>query len=271
MTNITVTHTPRGPEATATLADKFLYWGVPINRFAIRLHQVRRTVGIVRMVVIVLLLVLTFGLFFAHVFLRANIETIITALFWTTPHTSLLSLWIGGVILLYLITRSVRHSLSVNPVQRRGWAREGLIPALVSATTAEAKRFARRNRLDIAKSFSEPVLASLRRAFLRGSDAEHAEVGPIHITRALLEETSIKVLMGRADIGYDQLAGPIDRLLAKQPARDSKNTTQTNEAWFHTLFASYHYAYTHRRARVTPVALLVAAVRTSASRDFLFT
>lgn len=259
--NISVIQTPRGPEASATLAGAFLYWGKPINAFSLALDRVRRIVSGVRIVIIALVLAVTFGSFFWYVVFKSGPEAVISGSLWQSTHPALLAFWIGVLVVLYAITRNIRSGFATKSVLRRAYAREGVVPTVAAASLGEMKRFARKDRHDIAKSFAPTALAALARAYRSAHAARHAEVGPAHLVLALLQETTIKVLLGRMGLHLDRIAEPLGRLLAKNPLHSDREETKLGEKCFETLFDAYHYSYTHRRERVTPVAMLVAAVR----------
>lgn len=263
MTKISFTPNPQRHEASATLAGNFLYWGKQINPFELALDRIRRIAGIVRVVVFIAILIASFGYFVMETLVRYDIEAVGTLTFWKTPHLELLTFWIGMLVVLYGISRIIRARDTVAAVQKRMYTREGGVDALGATSFAEKNRFARKHRIDIAKSFNKEAMRVVRRAYQYASASHHHELGAHHLIAALLEQSSIQVVFGRMGVHKDRITEPLGRVLAKEEVRAEGSSTILGVDCFEILFDAYHYAYAHRSQWVSPVAILVAAVQHS--------
>ncbi len=250
----------------AELGGTFLFWGKRIDPFELTLDRVRTMTRAAIVIIFTLIAALLLGYFFWYAGFVSGIDTLLTVEFWRTPHPGLLALWLGLLDVLYLVSRAIRATELVRSVQRRTYQRDAALPALVPVSPIEVKRFTKRERLDIARTFASAAMQAIAKAFAFADGQKHAELLPMHLIAALLTTQPILILFGRLGIHRSKIEEPLTRLLAKQAVRQEGTGTTLSTAFFETVFDAYLYAYEHRRPAVSPVSLFVAA----ASHDAVF-
>ncbi|MBI4133529.1 ATP-dependent Clp protease ATP-binding subunit [Candidatus Uhrbacteria bacterium] len=256
---------------SAELAGTLLFWGKRIDSFELTLDRVRALTKTAISVVCILVAALLLGYFFWHVGFVEGVDVVFTTAFWGTPSLALLALWLALLDVLYLVTRAIRAAELMRPVQRRTYLREGGLPSMTPVSPVEAKRFSRKNRIDIARTYAPASLQAIASGFARASAAKHAELLPTHLIAALVSTKPLLILFGRLGIHRSKIEEPLERLLGTQSLRHEGATTALGTAFFETVFDAYYYAYEHRRPRVSPVSLFVAAAaHDSAFQEILF-
>lgn len=253
----------RGFAASAELAGFFLHWGKRLDPFELALDGIRRVVTFFRSGIIVLAVVACFGVFAWSSYVADRENAVSNALklsFWQKPGVGQLFFWVGLLLILYMISRMIRESELVRPVQKREYAREGASPTLLSASFSDRKKIGKKKRLDISHTFAFPTLQAITTGYKLADKQKHAEFLPVHIINALLATPAITLLFGRLGIHRSRIEEPVGRLLEKLPVRGEGNGTLLSSVFFETVFDAYVNAYEHRRPAVSPVSLFVAAV-----------
>ncbi|MBI4281125.1 ATP-dependent Clp protease ATP-binding subunit, partial [Candidatus Uhrbacteria bacterium] len=246
--------------AAAALGGKFLYWGKRIDLFEISLDRARFFVRRSFFVFLSLIAVAGLGYFLWQTVLRAEVVS--------APDPTLLAFWISLLAVMFIVGRVMRNQEQSKAVSRREFSREKITPALEVVPFADGKRQSRRERLDISQTFAPESQEALRRAF-ELADGAKQDVLPLHIIAALRSSKPVLILLGRLGIHPDRFSEPLDRLLAKQAVRDS--FTRLSPATREVIFEAYAYAYAHRRPRVSPLSLFIAAVLAEAGvREVFF-
>lgn len=249
----------RGFAVGAELAGMFLYWGKRLDVFELALDRVRRVTRIIVNLVFIVIAVMLFGYFAWQIGFVRDASSLFTNEFWTTPSLIQLAWWLGLLDMLYLGSRAIRAREETRFVQRRTYVREGAMPAPVAVSLVEAGRRHRPARLDISRTFAPLTLEVVRKGFALADENKHTELLPIHLIAALLPTPPVTLLFGRLGINRSRIEESVERLLLKQSIRPTAAGVAPSAAFFETVFDAYHYAYEHRRPRVSPVSLFVAA------------
>lgn len=194
--------------------DGFLVWPEAIDPIAASLRRLRLKVNAgVHMALIVAILAML-GMFIWEVLhLDDPIAVLRTWDFWFIGRWYVTVFWLAGFLACFTVYRISEFSSNIKTLPN--WAKTK------AQQKEEAKQVDTRHqqfRFDIAPYFSEEARSVIEKAYELAESLGRTEVSPVTLFASALASSSGSVFMVRLGMRFDDVKGPLARLLHRDPA-----------------------------------------------------
>ncbi|MDP2631299.1 MAG: ATP-dependent Clp protease ATP-binding subunit [Candidatus Uhrbacteria bacterium] len=182
-------------------------------------------------------------------------EEIIKADTWWTPSPIIFGFWLAVLCAMFMFYRMLSRSTDskkVPSLERDKLDEVTVIPSLDVVERHE----------DIAKVLTPGAFHTLEVAYGIASDAKHREVLPIHIFTSSLDSRSVRVLMVRLGISFEEMKGALQRRMQTVPTGDTEFGSAAREI----VAKAFRRAAMYNQPKVTASALFAECY---ASDEFL--
>ncbi|OIO18667.1 MAG: hypothetical protein AUJ23_03210 [Candidatus Magasanikbacteria bacterium CG1_02_32_51] len=245
----------------------FVYFGQSLTFYNIQLHQARKILNFVR-----ILLALVFWLGFWSLFVYSvwhtdkNIDKIFTASFWFDNKEKIHFLfWFGFVSLGYLFYRLTVQNIVKEKIDYN-FLKKNIIKDDISVTDwLNIKKISHKDKFDLNNFLTENTKEVLQKSFLLAKDNNNSEITSLHIFYTLLSSDEIIGIFVRLGISIKSLQARVGSLLKK-----TKNTIDANNKYFgddfwQIIFNTFDITANFKDSAIRTSELLLATVRQSES------
>lgn len=253
-----------GMSAGFLVREKFLFWGEPLTKYHITLRRAQRWLDRFRILGGIIFGLGFLGLFAWHIYEKGIFEEVLTLEYWLeTSDFYKVIFWLAIISFSYLLYRAIILGQPQDIVEMREYDEkktEKKEPIL--QTWQEVKKFPRKRRKNIAKTYTEEARKVLENAYGLAIKYENDAVTSTHIFYSLLSSPSITGVFIRLGIPVKILQAKLGQLFIKST---QPRIPLISEDVQQILFQAYENAYAGRQEFVHVTELLVATVCQSES------
>lgn len=241
------------------MPDMVLYFSRRVNKVSAYgrrfLQWFHRLVDVICLVVA--LGSLGYGIWFV---VQQTVQGQDTLTLFITPHPTLVWIWVGLLLVLFLIYRitSVSEQLKVLPELSIVRITEHRLTGLNQWQTAHQIRG--KSKLNLAEYIAEDGIRAIEDAVILATQLKHSSVTPVHVFASALKSPQASVVIGR--LGVDaatlvkKIASALHRLDTKQASKEVELSASARSA----LVLAGYFARHDKRPRLEATQLLQATL-----------
>lgn len=246
----------------------FVYFGQSLTLYNIKLHQARKILNFVR-----ILLALVFWLGFWAMLVYSvwqtdkNISKLLTVSFWIDDKEKMRILfWLGFIALTYLFYRffvqnKVVEAIDYNFLKKNVDKKDDI----TAKDWLGIRKISHKNKFDLSNFLTESTKEVLQNSFLLAKTNNSSEITPFHIFYTLLSSSEIIGIFVRLGISVQSLKAKVNSLINK-----SRNTTKADNKYFgddfwQIIFNTFDITTGFKDSAIRTSELLLATVRQSES------
>jgi ATP-dependent Clp protease ATP-binding subunit ClpC len=253
-----------GKGVVGYLDGYLLSWSRKINHQYIKLYKIERLINKLVFLVLFVLGALGLASLVYSIYLTSLIDvaSIIKSAYWLAgENTYLFIFWISllfDMYIIYYLSLSRAKKGKVISKKYQSDEQQVIAPPPVDWTSAGA--FSRKNKIDVAKSFSPESIRIVEKAFELADKYKAIEVGPVHyLIAAILESKQIENIFVRLDIDMKVLAEKIGRVAAKYPQSEG-DTVMTSKS-IKILLKAYRLSYDNKLEQVDTAEIVHESIK----------
>ncbi len=240
----------------------FLSWGRRIDDFTLLISTLKRVIGI--LVSVALVLVMLAGLAALALLVRsASPDQLLTLSYWHEPHRNLLAFWFGAICACFLYYRSVVVAGRRETVQHRSYGEKSadFAPPDAADIWKLVGRLPRRCRIDVSRAYGPEAIKAVEAAYRLARKLRHGRVEPVHLFAALLSTVKVSVMFGRFGLRFEKFKDKLGNMLAA--VERDKSVAALSAKVQEALINAYVEAYLQEQPTVEATELFVCVVRSS--------
>lgn len=258
----------RGMSMGRKTRKKFLYWGEPLTRYHIAVRRARRLLNKFEILGALIFALGFLTLFIYVIYSRQQLEVAFTAKFWLEGGTSnsVVLFWLAIISFGYLFYRLFSSEKHLDLVEWHDYGSANS-PQVEKQevkddlqTWKEVKKIKRRNRKNIALSFTAEAGTILEEAYNLACKNDNREVTVLHVFYALLSSQKVGSVFIRLGVPVQILQARLSKIFVKA---EQKVVPVISDEVAQILFQAYEKAYADRQEYVHVTEILVATVRQS--------
>lgn len=243
----------------------FVYFGQSLTLYNIKLHQARKILNFVR---ILLALVFWLGFWSVLVFsvwqVDKSIDKLLTISFWLDEKEKIRVLfWLGLVAMSYLFYRfsvygKTREEIDYNFLKKNVHKKEDQI----ANDWSGIKKISHKNKFDFSNYLTNSSKEVLQNSFLLARNNNSLEITPLHIFYTLLSTDEILGIFIRLGISPQVLKSKVGALLGKLRGSSIDNRYFGDDFW-QIVFNAFEITAGFKDTAIRTSELLLATVRQS--------
>jgi len=240
-----------------SVRGKLLYWGRPLTSYHIALRRATFFLHKFELFGSIIFGLGFFGFFLWRIKTGNLWLDLFSIEYWKSdPGVTQAFLWLAISVFAFFVYRLISNHKKVEIVENYSYdATEGEAGSVL-VEWADAKRFARKNKKDISKVFTEEVIQTIEKSFGVARHYKNEHVSVYHLFYALLSVGSIGGVFARLSI-------PAKQLQAHVAKKFLDNNVGKNDDLSQILFHAYDYAYEAKQEYVHVTELLYAVAMQS--------
>lgn len=234
--------------------DRFLYWGLILNKPTIKLRRLRVKIDMILDVAAYIMGLLGVAALVWWIWNHMTNDIQELVFFWENKNWLILSFWVGMLAWLFIIYRKWKEILE----EQRIHTMQPLTNISIPNNWEELKQYGYFH--DTSKSYSRKSIKMLEDSYKLAVSYGHKQVAPVHLFSTLLGDKDIRLFMARLNVDHVQLRNKTKNYLDRLEPADKKEKIYLSKEVKKALSNAFIDAYKTGRQSVQPFNIIIPVV-----------
>ena len=187
--------------------DGLLTWGAPVDEFHLAFRKIRKSVNVFFHLALMVLSLLTKGVFIWLIVRVSEQMDVLTASFWTAGYPEVAIFWAGLFLDCFIVFRLFEYSQDAKAIP--GWGKPAGWHAYREKTAIERSA----HRFDISAYYSAEAWEVIASAYHLAKNLKKNEIGIPHLFAASLASVTGGRFLARIGLPFEKTKEPIAKLI----------------------------------------------------------